>query len=158
MTREATPQDTQQATPQAALDRAYDEWKARPTDSYICDRDVFHAGWNARQALIGPTPVNVATANFGVTPEDVYMAYPLHVGKQAAIRAIKKALKDTNCGLPFLLGKVQEYTRAVSDWPVQDRKYVPMPATWFNRGSYDDDPAVWQKGKPAYQSQFSQSH
>lgn len=71
--------------------------------------------------------------------ETIYEAYPKKVGKIKALQAIKKALKD--CPAPKLLAAVQAYAKARDG---QDPKFTPHPATWFNRGSYDDDPATWQ--------------
>jgi len=75
----------------------------------------------------------------GVSPEAIYQAYPKHVQKQAAIKAISKAIKSGRGG-SFLLERVQAYAKATSD---QDRQYIPYPASWFNSGRYDDDPSEW---------------
>ena len=42
-----------------------------------------------------------------------------------------------------LLAKVREYAAspAVKSTPIE---FIPHPATWFNAGRYDDDPAEWQ--------------
>lgn len=125
----------------------------------LCEATAFTAGWNAAMRFAEITPdMQLEVEPPSITPADIYAAYPLKVGKQAALKAIKKAQKDTNIGYPKLLEATQAFATAVAQWPEAEKKYVPHPATWFNRGSYDDDPAVWQKGKPVYQSQFSTSH
>lgn len=86
----------------------------------------------------------------------IYEAYPLKVGKQAALRAISKAIakiaydrRDPN----ILLERVEAYAVAVKAWPAEyrytktGRDTVPHPGTWFNEGRYDDDPALWQPRK-----------
>lgn len=81
------------------------------------------------------------------TPEErLYAVYPRKVAKQDALRAIAKALQSQ----PFetLLPKVEAYAAAVARWPEEDRRWVPHPATWFNRGSYDDDPKTWERKTP----------
>ena len=107
-----------------------------------------------------PTSVNSAKAererdrerereeerNCGVSPEAVYEAYPRKVGKADALKAIARTLKAGAVTADTLLTKVQAYAAAVATWPEADRKFVPHPATWFNRGSFDDDPATWQRG------------
>ena len=107
-----------------------------------------------------PTSVNSAKAererererereeegNCGVSPEAVYEAYPRKVGKADALKAITRTLKAGAITPDALLVKVQAYAAAVATWPEADRKFVPHPATWFNRGSFDDDPATWQRG------------
>jgi len=108
-----------------------------------------------------------------VTAEDIYAAYPRKVGKQAAIKAIQKAAKicpktfiatDVESGgsrklspVEYLLDRVQLYAAAVAKWPAADKQFIPHPATWFNRGSYDDDPKEWSRGT-ATTSQFSKTH
>jgi len=84
--------------------------------------------------------------------ETLYQAYPRHVGKPTALKAIAAALKveavKKDLGLPFpaLLDKVRLYARsraaAIAKEP-EERKYTPHPATWFNQQRYKDDPAEW---------------
>jgi hypothetical protein len=97
-----------------------------------------------------------------VTAEDIYAAYPRKVGKQAAIKAIKKAIKALGgaFGKPEveLLILTKQYAAAVATWPAADKQFIPHPATWFNRGSYDDDPKEWVRGTAAAPSQFSKKY
>ncbi len=84
----------------------------------------------------------------GCMIEAIWSAYPLKVGKKKACGIIENLLKT---GRTDLLEKVKAYAAAVETWPAGDKQYIPHPATWFNRGSYDDDPATWQRkaSKPA---------
>lgn len=75
--------------------------------------------------------------------EEIYKAYPKHVGKKAALKAIGKSLKEKNPR--EVLERVKAYAEAISRWPSDARQFVPDPATWFNRGSYDDDPETWKR-------------
>lgn len=77
----------------------------------------------------------------GGSVEEVYAAYPRKVGKEDALKAIAKAAKKVP--LVMLLAKTQIYAEATALWPPGDLRFIPHPATWFNRGSYDDDPATW---------------
>lgn len=72
----------------------------------------------------------------------IYEAYPRHKEPKQAIKAIQKAMKE---GRPasFLLAATKAYANAVSLWPSDEKQYVPYPATWFNAGSYDEDPVQW---------------
>ena len=84
----------------------------------------------------------------GISAEQVYNAYPLKVGRGAAIKAICKALTEarkTDGGAAALLRATMDYAAAVKQWPEADRKFIPHPATWFNRGSYSDDHATWAR-------------
>jgi hypothetical protein len=83
----------------------------------------------------------------GLTPaERIYAAYPRKVGRKTALRAITAALR----GMPSseLLAKVQAYKQATDTWPANERQFIPYPSTWFNRGSYADDPKEWERGQP----------
>ncbi len=73
--------------------------------------------------------------------ENIYSHYPRKEARQVAIKAILSAQKK--CGSVFLLDRVKAYSAAVALWPDGDKKFVPHPATWFNQGRYDDDPATW---------------
>lgn len=75
--------------------------------------------------------------------ERIYRAYPRHTARQAALKAIRKALKTVPA--ERLLAVTEAYAAAVGRWPNSERKYIPYPATWFNRGSYDDDPSEWER-------------
>ena len=85
--------------------------------------------------------------------ERIYQAYPRHVGKIAAKKAVRKALTrierakagegDRDWAVAWLIGRTETY--AASD--VGQGKCFndpPHPATWFNRGSYDDEDGEWQ--------------
>jgi hypothetical protein len=81
-----------------------------------------------------------------VTPEErIYAAYPKKIGRTKALKAIAAALSD----IPFkqLLAATVAYADAVKRWPANERsKFCPHPSTWFNRGSFTDDPAEWERG------------
>jgi len=93
----------------------------------------------------------------GIQPEDVYLAYPKHVGKGSALKAIRRALESRSA--EFLLERVTAYAAAVSRWPKERRQYIPMPATWFNAERYEDDQREWeapaQEAKPGYAQEGS---
>ena len=87
----------------------------------------------------------------GVTAADIeaiYRAYPKHLGKQAALKAIEKAL--AHISYSELLAAVTEYAAAVSG---ADKQYIPYPATWHNNRRWEDDRSEWKdegrNGKPA---------
>lgn len=82
------------------------------------------------------------------TAEDIYQAYPRRQGKIDAIRSIQRAMKREHPS--HLLERTQAFAEAVARWPAEDNpKFVPHPATWFNRGSYDDDPKLWERKAPS---------
>ncbi len=89
----------------------------------------------------------------------IYKAYPRHVGRASALRAIRVALN--NKGVPFgvLLKRTRafaasvEHKRKTPEW-----KFVPYPATWYNREGWEDEmeqPVVTtiQPGQPSRKEQ-----
>lgn len=99
----------------------------------------------------------------GSTVEAIYANYPRKIGKQAALKAIAKAIKakgrvgDTAADA-WMLARVLAYAHATQSWPAADKQFIPHPATWFNRGSYDDDPKEWVRGAAATPSQFTRKY
>lgn len=82
----------------------------------------------------------------------IYQAYPRHIAREAALKAIGKAatrmVKDRDAATPLDARRaIWTATTAYANSPAgrnPDRQYIPMPATWFNRGSYLDDPKEWE--------------
>lgn len=68
--------------------------------------------------------------------EEIYQAYPRHVGKVAAFKAIEKVRKQRT--QEEILGTVKRYAEKILKLGTEEQ-FIPHPATWFNRGSYDDD-------------------
>jgi hypothetical protein len=79
-----------------------------------------------------------------ISDEDIYIAYPKHVGKADALKAIRKVLSQS-MEPAELLEHVQHYAAAVAAWPASDHPFVPYPASWFNAGRYLDDPKEWRR-------------
>ena len=78
--------------------------------------------------------------------EEIYQAYPRHVGKGAALKAIKAAVKrmeerDSNeDAVGFLLERTKLFAASAAG---QRGQYTAYPSTWFNRESYLDDEQEW---------------
>lgn len=78
------------------------------------------------------------------TAEGIYSLYPRKVGRVAALKAITKILSESEPEMELKLAeRTAAYAEAVKRWPIEELQFVPHPATWFNRGSFDDDPATW---------------
>lgn len=85
----------------------------------------------------------------------IYRAYPRQIGRQAALKAIRASLdritaEARTLGLDpaaWLLARVEEFAACTARWPAADRKFIPHPASWFNAGRYDDDPAEWGRSQ-----------
>ena len=69
--------------------------------------------------------------------EEIYHAYPRHVGKEAALKSIRKALvRIAPRDAEWLMDRVKAYAESRRG---QDEQFTPHPGTWFNEGRYDDD-------------------
>jgi hypothetical protein len=69
--------------------------------------------------------------------EDFWKAYPKKVGKQEA----KKAWERQNGNRPKLdtiVAKITELRKS-SQWLKDNGQFIPHPATWLNRGGWDDE-------------------
>lgn len=70
--------------------------------------------------------------------EEIYNAYPRKIGRPAAIKAIKAALR---CSDPqHVLERTLAYAAARRG---EDAQFTPHPATWFNQHRFNDDPKTW---------------
>ena len=91
---------------------------------------------------------DIKPASTAADIEAIYQAYPRHVGKQAALKAITKALE--HIGYEELLAAVTEYAAAVSG---AEKQYIPHPATWCNNRRWEDDREEWiregRNGQPS---------
>lgn len=82
--------------------------------------------------------------------EEIYELYPRKVARVAAVKAINAVLAASEPEMKArLLERTRAYAEAVAKWSPADRQFVPHPATWFNRGSFDDDPSTWVRQSPA---------
>jgi len=78
------------------------------------------------------------------------------VGGKATVRAILRAAeavaKERGVDRTAALRHLFERTRAYAASPAgsrtgPDAQFIPLAATWFNQGRYDDDPATWEVGE-----------
>lgn len=86
-----------------------------------------------------------ASDSDAITPEQIYSAYPRKENRPSALRAIQKALLGQDMSAERLLGITQAYAQATDQWPKDERKFIPHPASWFNGERYRDDPKEWQE-------------
>lgn len=146
---------------------------------------AFAAGWWAKEEALRQTALplgggmDYTSADCrSIAPDDIYAIYPRKVARFEAIKAIHKAIKTIRERHPlvfregdempwsgatdevefWLRSRVRQYATATATWPEAEKKFIPHPATWFNRGSYDDDPLEWVRGNPVQASQFGRSH
>ncbi len=94
-------------------------------------------------------PVKLYTAE--VFAAEIYAAYPRKVGRNAAMKAIKRAMLQQT--VDALMEATQAFAKATAAWPAEDRQYIPHPATWYNQGRYADDRSNWVKSSPTQTNQ-----
>lgn len=105
-------------------------------------RDIIEKVIGQQVEAFNLTPARPVLTN--TIAETIYAAYPRHIGKKTALKAIGQAMRATPS--TELLTKTMQYAKAVSKWSPKDRAYIPHPSTWFNRGSYMDDQSEWERG------------
>lgn len=107
---------------------------------------LHHPGASAApKPVIGTSNKNQVLVNW---EELIYQAYPKHVGKPVALKAIGRQLK--NYTAEFLMAKTEAYAAAVKGCETQ---FIPHPSTWFNQERFNDDPSTWErKGSPSLQT------
>lgn len=106
----------------------------------------------AREGCNGHVTLKKRACNAHVTPaklHHLYWTYPRHVGRDAAMKAIRAAIgrldEETTGGadpVDWLEGRVAAYaaSRIVRTSPPQ---FIPHPATWFRQGRYADEDGAW---------------
>lgn len=136
-----------------------DRITGRTSDEYLLTLETtppekFSAGPTGKKQQTPPEKFSAGTIHESVSINTpvlenpalaIYQAYPLKVGKAAALKAIAKALKTVDSAT--LLAATQEFARAVKGWKKEDAQYVQHPATWFNQGRWEDDRRAWYKGR-----------
>jgi len=76
--------------------------------------------------------------------EAIYLAYPIHRAKKPALKAIAKAIAEV--GFETLLAAVQRYAKdELHKLGTEDERFIPLPASWFNAGRYNDEKPVKPK-------------
>ena len=69
--------------------------------------------------------------------EEIYQAYPRKVAKADALKAIRRAMKDSP------VTDLLEITKLFAASQTPGSPYTPYPASWFNGRRYEDDPSAW---------------
>lgn len=73
--------------------------------------------------------------------KEIFALYPRGDDKAKSITAIIRAFEDIT---PMQLRlKVEEYSKAVANWPQDDRRYIPCCRKWIRNKRWMDDPASW---------------
>lgn len=83
-------------------------------------------------------------------------AYPKKVGKKDALKALQKARKSGCPKIGVLIAAIEKQRKS-GQWRRDGGQYIPNPATWINRGQWDDIVAdgVGRKLLPQEQSQLA---
>ncbi len=73
----------------------------------------------------------------------LYAAYPRKIARGAALKAIERALRDTD--FETLMEAVRVFANSSAG---RAGKFCPYPSTWFNRRQWEDDRGVGPTGHP----------
>jgi len=96
---------------------------------------------SASASVLSPDgePTTAATSEPPIEAQaaEVYAAYPLKVGKPAALRAIRAAIGRH--GFDFVKLRTVAFAAARG----ADKEFLAHPSTWFNQERYNDDPSTW---------------
>jgi hypothetical protein len=90
-----------------------------------------------------PPVVPKGTDGLEAAAEVIYQLYPRKEKKKKGVAAIVKALKGGTVTELELQEAVGAYAAAVATWPADERRFIPLPASWFNGGCWTDDRANW---------------
>lgn len=76
---------------------------------------------------------------------EIYGLYPRKIGRPAALKQIKRALKK------YPRDKLMDATAKFAEcWlGSPDMQFCPHPATWFHNERFNDDPATWVRKESA---------
>lgn len=66
--------------------------------------------------------------------------YPRKQGKQDALRIYRKLQVDAVLQERILKAVLEQ--KASEQWTRENGRFIPLPKTWLNRGSWDDEPPV----------------
>jgi hypothetical protein len=81
--------------------------------------------------------------------DEWYAIYPRKSQPQDAKRAFVKVINSGAITLDALMARTRAFAASWKDKPQDRRKYIPYPASWLNRGGYEDEPDGGDRGKPA---------
>ncbi len=68
-----------------------------------------------------------------------YAAYPRHTARAAAAKAYAKAVRDMSATSVVAREVLLDAARRFAADPTRQQAYTPHPATWLNRGQWDDE-------------------
>ncbi len=104
-----------------------------------------------------PEQPPIKSRTFAKSVPDIVAAFPRKSHYDESIRSViatlDKLVESKFCvnyetAEVYLLDRVLEYGKAVEQWPVKERSYLPKCSTWMEAGQYRDDPETWKKGQP----------
>jgi len=82
-----------------------------------------------------PNPTPTRTGARGAAFDAFWAAYPRKVGKQEARKAWEKVPVEA---FPRIVPAIEAQKKS-AQWQKDDGQFIPYPATWLNRGSWDDE-------------------
>jgi hypothetical protein len=71
--------------------------------------------------------------------DDWYSIYPRKKQPQDAKKAFAKVIASGPITLDALMAKTRAFAASWAGKPKEERQFIPYPASWLNKGSYDDE-------------------
>ena len=85
---------------------------------------AFDAGWDAHIEALKQSHLHF---DEGVTADQIWAIWPVKKARGAAIPSINRAIRKA--GGTTLMQAVKDYAKAVSTWPPEERRFIPMCST-----------------------------
>lgn len=101
-----------------------------------------------------PSSASADADGAGFSSFDRFWAiYPKKVGKQAAFRAFKAAIKKAS--IEAMLAAIEKQKQS-EQWRKDNGQFIPHPTTWLNQGRWDDEiTAALKKREDKYANGFN---
>ena len=101
---------------------------------------------DASEIQTAPKPKRKPEADYANDFDEWYAGYPLKVSKKAARRAYEKARKEGTTREELLEG----LERSKRSWENSgtEKRYIPHPSTWLNKGKWDDEEFTYEDSLP----------
>jgi hypothetical protein len=79
---------------------------------------------------------------------EFWSVYPKKQGKQDALRIYRRLKPNQELQDRILHAVLQQ--KASEQWNKENGQFIPLPKTWLNRGSWDDEPSSEPRSEPRF--------
>jgi hypothetical protein len=72
--------------------------------------------------------------------DDWYAIYPRKQQRRDAAKIFARVIRDGTIPLALLIERTRAFAARWEARPKAERKFIPYPASWLNKGGYNDEP------------------